>query len=62
MRDVIIKPKVLIETKDENGNDTYIILDKLLPFDRVVTIDNNNYVNLYDQCIQIDEDMIEKVL
>ncbi len=62
MRDVIIKPKVLIETKDENGNDTYIILDKLLPVDRVVTIDNNNYVNLYNQCIQIDEDMIEKVL
>lgn len=62
MRDVIIKPKVLIETKDENGNDTYIILDKLLPIDRVVNIDNNNYVNLYDQCIQIEEDMIEKVL
>lgn len=62
MRNVIIKPKVLIETKDENGNDTYIILDKLLPVDRVVTIDNNNYVNLYNQCIQIDEDMIEKVL
>lgn len=62
MRDVIIKPKILIETKDENGNDTYIILDKLLPSDRVVTIDNNNYVNLYDQCIQIEEDMIEKVL
>lgn len=62
MRDVIIKPKVLIATKDENGNDTYITLDKLLPVDRVVTIDNNNYVNLYNQCIQIDEDMIEKVL
>lgn len=62
MRDVIIKPKILIETKDENGNDTYIILDKLLPIDRVVNIDNNNYVNLYDQCIQIEEDMIEKVL
>ena len=62
MRDVTIKPKVLIETKDENGNDTYIILDKLLPIDRVVTIDNNNYTNLCDQCIQIEEDMIEKVL
>lgn len=62
MRDVIIKSKILIETKDENGNDTYIILDKLLPIDRVVTIDNNNYVNLYDQCIQIEEDMIEEVL
>lgn len=33
-----------------------------LPIDRVVTIDNNGYVYLYDQCIQISDDMIEEVL
>ena len=37
-------------------------LDELLPTDRVITIDENGYAYLYDQCIQVTEDMIEKEL
>ena len=37
-------------------------LDELLPIDRVITIDENGYAYLYDQCIQVTEDMIEKEL
>lgn len=68
MKDIIVKAgctyKVQLLLKDENGNN--IIwdknLDEVLPIDRVVTIDNNGYTYLYDQCIQITEDMIEKEL
>ena len=35
-------------------------LELVIPIDRVITIDENGYVYLYDQCIQITEDMIEK--
>ena len=35
-------------------------LELVIPIDRVVTIDENGYVYLYDQCIQVTEDMIEK--
>ena len=37
-------------------------LDELLPIDRVVTVDGNGYVYLYDTCIVVTEDMIEKEL
>ena len=37
-------------------------LEALLPIDRVITIDINGYVYLYDTCILITEDMIEEVL
>ena len=48
MKDIIVK---------ENQG-----LDELLPIDRVITIDENGYAYLYDQCIQVTEDMIEKEL
>ena len=50
MRDVLVKI-----TDNE-------VLEQLIPVDRVITIDNNNYVYLYDTCIVITEDMIEKEL
>ena len=37
-------------------------LEALIPIDRVITIDGNDYVYLYDTCILITEDMIEEVL
>lgn len=37
-------------------------LETLIPIDRIVTIDDNGYVYLYDTCILITEDMIEEVL
>lgn len=61
-RDVVIKSGIIIKIVDPEGIEKYESFDNILPIDRVVTIDNNNYVNLYDQCIQIDEDMIEKEL
>ena len=48
MKDIIVK---------ENQG-----LDELLPIDRVITIDENGYAYLHDQCIQVTEDMIEKEL
>ena len=45
-----------IKVKENQG------LDELLPIDRVITIDDNGYAYLYDQCIQVTEDMIEKEL
>ena len=51
MRDVKIK----IDIEDKN-------LDEMLPIDRVITIDENNVVYLYDTQFIIDENDIEKEL
>lgn len=68
MRDVKIKENLSvilnIEQYTELGEKVNIqkSLYDFLPIDRVITIDNNGYVYLYDQCIQISDDMIEEVL
>ena len=66
MRDIVVKQGLtyratLINELGE-GIDVLKSLDELLPIDRVVTIDCNNLVSLYDTCIKIEEDMIEKEL
>jgi hypothetical protein len=63
MRDVLLKENVKtfnIVTID--GVDTLEYLKSYLPSDRVITIDANNYVYLYDRCFQIQEEDIEEVL
>lgn len=68
MKDIKVKENLNvvldIEMYLESGEK--IIIQKslydFLPIDRVITIDNNGYVYLYDQCIKISEDMIEEVL
>ena len=50
MRDIILK---------QTSNDA---LEAVLPVDRVITIDINNVVYLYDTAFTITEDMIEKEL
>ncbi len=63
MRDVLLKEDVKtfnIVTVD--GVDTVEYLKSYLPSDRVITIDANNYVYLYDRCFQIQEEDIEEVL
>ncbi len=66
MRDIIIKAgltyKCMIIGEDGTAVEVDKSLDELLPIDRVVTIDGNNYVYLYDTCISVTEDMIEKEL
>ena len=66
MKDIIVKAGLTYTATDVNelGEAVEVIksLDELLPIDRVVTIDNNNYVYLYDTCVSITEDMIEKEL
>ena len=68
MRDVKIKENLSVMLDIEQYLETgeKIIIQKslydFLPIDRVVTIDNNGYVYLYDQCIKISEDMIEEEL
>ena len=66
MKDVIVKKGLtyIATGVSELGESIEVVksLDSLLPIDRVVTIDNNNYVYLYDTCISITEDMIEKEL
>ena len=66
MKDVIVKNGLtyIATGVNELGESIEVVksLDNLLPIDRVVTIDNNNYVYLYDTCISITEDMIEKEL
>ena len=37
-------------------------LDEFLPIDRVVTVDGNGYVYLYNTCIVVTENMIEREL
>lgn len=66
MRDVKIKENlnVLLDIEQYLETGEKVIIQKslydFLPIDRVITIDNNGYVYLYDQCINISEDMIEK--
>lgn len=68
MRDVKIKENLSVMLDIEQYLETgeKIIIQKslydFLPIDRVITVDNNGYVYLYDQCIQISDDMIEEVL
>lgn len=66
MKDIIVKEGLTYTATEVNelGESVEVIksLNSLLPIDMVVTIDNNNYVYLYDTCISIAEDMIEKEL
>lgn len=66
MRDIIIKAgltyKCMIVGEDGTAVEVDKSLDELLPIDRVVTVDGNGYVYLYDTCIVVTEDMIEKEL
>lgn len=66
MKDIIVKAGLtyIATGVNELGELIEVVksLDNLLPIDMVVTIDNNNYVYLYDTCINITEDMIEKEL
>ena len=66
MRDIIIKTgltyKGLMVSEDGTAIEVDKSLDELLPIDRVVTVDGNGYVYLYDTCIVVTEDMIEKEL
>lgn len=66
MKDIIVKEGLTYIATEVNelGESVEVVksLDSLLPIDMVVTIDNNNYVYLYDTCISITEDMIEKEL
>ena len=66
MRDIIIKAgltyKCMIVGEDGTAVEVDKSLDELLPIDRVVTVDGNGYVYLYDTCIVVTEDMIEREL
>ncbi len=66
MRDIIIKAgltyKCMIVGEDDTAVEVDKSLDELLPIDRVVTVDGNGYVYLYNTCIVVTEDMIEKEL
>lgn len=66
MIDLIVKPKQIywVNEIDEEDIEKQVpkSLDDMLPPDRVITIDGNGYVYLYDTCIVITEDMIERVL
>ena len=66
MRDIIIKAgltyKCMMVGEDGTAVEVDKSLDELLPIDRVVTVDGNGYVYLYDTCIVVTEDMIEKEL
>ena len=66
MKDIIVKAGcTYVGTAiGSNGEELEVTksLDDLLPVDMVVTIDNNGYVSLYDTCILIKENMIEREL
>ncbi len=66
MRDIIIKTgltyKGMMVSEDGTAIEVDKSLDELLPIDRVVTVDGNGYVYLYNTCIVVTEDMIEKEL
>ena len=66
MRDIILKTgltyKDLRVSEDGTAIEVDKSLDELLPIDRVVTVEGNGYVYLYDTCIVVTEDMIEKEL
>ena len=66
MRDIIIKTgltyKGMMVGEDGTAIEIDKSLDELLPIDRVVTVDGSGYIYLYDTCIVVTEDMIEKEL
>ena len=66
MRDIIVKTrftyKGIVVGEDGTAVEVDKSLDELLPIDRVVTVDGNGYMYLYDTCIVVTEDMIEKEL
>ena len=66
MRDIIIKAgltyKCMIVGEDGTAVEVDKSLDELLPIDRVVTVDGNGYVYLYNTCIVVTENMIEREL
>ena len=63
MRDIKIKEDVkTFNIVNIDGVDTIEYLKTFLPSDRVVTVDSNNYVYLYDRCFQVQEEDIEEVL
>ena len=66
VRDIIIKAgltyKCMIVGEDDTAVEVDKSLDELLPIDRVVTVDGNGYVYLYNTYIVVTEDMIEKEL
>ena len=66
MRDIILKTgltyKGMMVSEDGTAIEVDKSLDELLPIDRVVTVDGNGYVYVYDTCIVVTEDMIEKEL
>jgi hypothetical protein len=61
-RDVVIKEGVIIKFIDDESNEKIELMDKYLPIDRVVTIDGNGVVYLYDTRIKVEENMIERDL
>ena len=66
MRDIIIKAgltyKCMIVGEDGTAVEVDKSLDEFLPIDRVVTVDGNGYVYLYNTCIVVTENMIEREL
>ena len=61
MRDVLLKEDVkTFNIVTVEGVDTVEYLKSYLPSDRVITIDANNYVYLYDRCFQVLEEDIEE--
>ena len=61
-RNVIIKSGIIIKIVDQEGIEKYESFDNILPIDGVITLDGNNNTYLYDMCIPITNDMIEKEL
>ncbi len=61
-RNVIIKSGIIIKIVDQEEIEKYESFDNILPIDRVITLDGNNNTYLYDMCIPITNDMIEKEL
>ncbi len=63
MRDVRVKEDSAAFIVDVVDNvDIILYISSLLPSDRVVSIDSNNNVYLYDKCFKIDENDIEEEL
>lgn len=63
MIDIKVKENVkTFNIIEVDGVDTVEYLKNFLPSDRVVTVDSNNYVYLYDKCFQVQEEDIEEVL
>ena len=61
-RDVVIKEGVIIKFIDDNGDEKIELMDKYFTKDRVVTLDGNGVVYLYDTRIKVEENMIERDL